>query len=86
MDILFHCLKGLIHIYKQSNMAVKLFLMWNCTHFNQTEGFCFRWRPVLQVLALEMVQLPPADGELHTPHAVPACFEDLKHFQSVSQN
>lgn len=40
--------------------------------------FCFKWRPVLQVLALEMVQLPPADGELHTPHAVPSCFEGFK--------
>lgn len=58
----------------------EIIFVWNFTHFSRTEGFSFRWRPVLQVLALEMVQLPPADGELHTPHAVPACFEGFKAF------
>lgn len=56
----------------------EIIFMWNCTPFSQTEGFCFRWHPVLQALALEMMQLPPADGELHTLHAVPACFEGFK--------
>lgn len=54
-----------------------IIFMWNCTHFSQMEGFCFRWCPA-QVLALEMMQLPPQGGELHTLHAVPACFEGFK--------
>lgn len=52
--------------------------MWNRTHFSPTEGFGFRWRPVLQVLALEMLQLPPADEEPHTP------FEEFKALSTFS--
>lgn len=63
-------------MFINKHLAEKLFLCGTAHTSVKLKDFALGG--ALQVLALEMVQLPPADGELHTPHAVPACFEGFK--------